>query len=77
MALAASALEPSTFSEVVSREAMRSLGHLLDAPVAYRDAPDLFCLDLYKDFDLDRLAALAQPTRVTLNYAGSPAKTVQ
>ena len=77
VALAASALGPGTFSEVVSREAMRSLGHLLDAPVAYRDAPDLFCLDLYKDFDLDRLAALAQPTRVTLNYAGSPAKTVQ
>ena len=46
---------------------MHSLSHLLDAPVAYRDAPDLFCLDLYKDFDLDRLEPLAEPTQVNLD----------
>ena len=38
--------------------------HLLDAPVEYQAAPDLFCLDLFRDFDLDRLAELARPTRV-------------
>ena len=43
---------------------MRSLGHLLDTPVAFRAAPELFCLDLYRDFDIDRLAALAEPTKV-------------
>ena len=67
MALVASAIEPNTFSELISRGAMHSLSHLLDAPVAYRDAPDLFCLDLYKDFDLDRLEPLAEPTQVNLD----------
>jgi len=38
---------------------MSSFSYLLDAPVQYRTAPDLFCLDLYKYFDLDRLAAMA------------------
>ena len=32
--------------------------------VEYGAAPDLFCLDLYKEFDLDRLAALAAPARI-------------
>ncbi|PYV07215.1 MAG: hypothetical protein DMG26_00925 [Acidobacteria bacterium] len=75
VALVASAIEPNTFSELISRGAMHSLSHLLDAPVAYRDAPDLFCLDLYKDFDLDRLEPLAEPTQVTLTYLESPART--
>jgi hypothetical protein len=43
---------------------MRSLTYLLDKPVSYMDAPDLFCLDLYKDFDLDQVIALAAPTKV-------------
>ncbi len=63
-ALAAAALEPGLFSELVVRDGMRSLGHLLDAPVEYQTAPDLFCLDLYKRFDLDRLAGLAAPAKV-------------
>jgi dienelactone hydrolase len=58
--LVAAALEPSAFTEVVSHDAMKSLGHLLEAPVPFRSAPDLFCLDLYKDFDLDRFAAMAE-----------------
>jgi hypothetical protein len=37
---------------------------VLDAPVEYQFAPDLFCLDLYKEFDLDRIASLAAPTAV-------------
>ena len=62
-ALVAAALEPTLFSEVVVREGMRSLQYVLDAPVEFHEAPDLFCLDLYKDFDLDRLALIAQPTK--------------
>jgi hypothetical protein len=34
-------------------------------PVDFRDAADLFCLDLYKEFDLDRLAVVAYPTKIT------------
>ena len=43
---------------------MPSLGFLLDTPVTFQDAPDLFCLDLYKLFDLDQLAAMAGPASV-------------
>lgn len=43
---------------------MRSLSYLLDKPVGYEGAPDLFCLDLYKDFDLYRRIALTEPTMV-------------
>ncbi len=41
---------------------MPSLRHLLEARVPYRAAPELFCLDLYAQFDVDRLTALAEPT---------------
>ena len=64
VALIASALEPSLFSEVVIRSGMPSLHYLIDKPAKYEDTPDLFCLDLYKFTDLDRLAALAAPTIV-------------
>jgi len=64
VALAAAAIEPDLFSEVDSHGGMNSLSYLLDTPVAYRAAPDLFCLDLYKYFDVDRLGALAAPTKV-------------
>ena len=56
----AAALEPELFTEVVVHDGMPSLGHLLDKPVEYNEAPDLFCFDLYKEFDLDRLAELAK-----------------
>jgi len=64
VALVASALEPSLFSEVVIRHGIPSLRYLLDKPVKYQDAADLFCLDLYKFTDLDRLTALGAPTVV-------------
>jgi dienelactone hydrolase len=67
-ALIASALEPGLFSEVVINDGMRSLKYLLDAPVRSPDAPDLFCLDLFKEFDLDGLALLAGSTKVTQSY---------
>ncbi len=63
-ALIAAALEPGLFSEIENDGGMQSLSYLLDKPVKYTVAPDLFCLDLYKDFDIDQLGALANPTRV-------------
>src|SRR5262249_714522 len=59
-ALTSAALAPAQFSGVEIHEGVESLAQLLDAPVTYEAAPDLFCLDLYKEFDLDRLAALAK-----------------
>jgi dienelactone hydrolase len=63
-ALVASALSPREFSEVAVQGGMRSLQFLLDKPVEYTDHADLFCLELYKYFDLDRLILLAGPTPV-------------
>jgi len=76
IALTAAAIEPQTLSQVISSDAMRSLRYLIDTPIPFRAAPELFCLDLYKDFDLDSLAVMAIPTNVTTaGYAGSPAPT--
>jgi dienelactone hydrolase len=62
--LIAAALVPRMFWEVEVHKGIRSLSYLLAKPVSYSDAPDLFCLDLYKDFDLDRLAVIAAPTKI-------------
>ena len=64
ISLVASALEPRLFSQVELQGGMHSLSYLLEEPVEFKDAPDLFCLDLYKEFDLDQLAALAKPAEV-------------
>lgn len=63
VALTAAALEPKLFSAVVVQKGIPSLRYLIDKPVQYHEASDLFCLDLYKVTDLDRLAALG-PGRV-------------
>ncbi|MGD0220908.1 MAG: acetylxylan esterase [Terriglobia bacterium] len=63
--LVAAAIEPKLFAKVVVHEGIPSLGYLLEKPVAFQDAPELFCLDLYKKFDVDRLALIAAPTEVT------------
>lgn len=68
IALAAAALQPDLFSQVATWDGMQSLGYLLDSPVGYDTAPDLFCLDFYKDFDIDRLARLAEPTSVVQQH---------
>jgi hypothetical protein len=65
IALVAAALEPGVFSQVVSENAIQSLAFLLDKPVPFRSAADLFCLDLYKKFDVDSLNALASPVKIT------------
>jgi hypothetical protein len=68
VALIAADMEPSLFSEVAIHDGMPSLQYLLEAPVKFESAPDLFCLDLYKEFDIDRLAKLAEPAKVTQKY---------
>ena len=68
VALIAADLAPGLFSEIAIRGGMPSLRYLLDTPVKFESAPDLFCLDLYKQFDIDRLAMIAEPARVTQQY---------
>ncbi|MGB7546588.1 MAG: acetylxylan esterase [Terracidiphilus sp.] len=65
IAAVAAATDPDIFSVVISHHAMKSLSYLLDTPVAFRSAPDLFCLDLYKYFDIDLITAIAAPTTIS------------
>jgi hypothetical protein len=66
VAQVAAALEPGIFTEILVRDGMKSLRHLLDTPVEYEAGPDLFCLDLYKQFDIDSLRSLAEATNVRM-----------
>jgi dienelactone hydrolase len=64
IALTAAAIAPENFSTLVNRNGMKSLAHLIDTPVPFRSAPELFCLDLYRYFDIDTLTALAAPVNI-------------
>ena len=64
IALVATALQPDVFSNVVVHEGIASLDYVLQVPVTFQNAPELFCLDLYKEFDIDHLAAMAVPAEV-------------
>ena len=68
-ALVAAALEPDLFSDISVRDGIRSFSYLLEKPVTYAQAPELFCLDLYKEFDIDRLEALAAPVTIKSRQA--------
>ncbi len=65
IAMVAAAIEPEAFSRLESRRGMKSFAYLLDKPVPLRSAPDLFCLDLYKYFDLDLLRTIAAPVDIS------------
>lgn len=64
VALTAAALEPGLFDAISVREGIRSFAYVYSKPVKFAAAPELFCLDLYKYFDVPDLAALAAPTRI-------------
>jgi dienelactone hydrolase len=55
----AAALEPRNFGPVVVRGGVESLARLLDQPVEYQAAPDLFCFGLLRDYDIARLKSMA------------------
>lgn len=71
IALVAAALDTNAFSSLTIHDGMKSFRYLLDKPVPLRAAPELFCLDLYKYFDIDAITALASPVSVT--YDSEPA----
>ena len=74
MALVASALEPDIFSEVLIHDGIPSLGYLISKPVHYEDAADLFCLGLYKEFDLNEIAALGGTSTVSYESTAKQAE---
>ncbi len=59
-ALAAAALSPGSFSEVVIQGGLESLETILEEPIRHLDAPDLFCFELLRHFDVDWLLALSR-----------------
>lgn len=63
----AAALDPVRFSEIVVRNGLRSWEEVFFRPIRYQDAPELFCLDLYRQFDLDRLRAMASAVTMSQN----------
>ncbi len=73
VAILSAALEPKLFSEIVVRGGMASLSYLLEKPVEFQQAPELFCLDLYQNFELDSLEAMADGVRIShLKQLSSP-----
>ena len=67
VSLVAAALKPELFSAVESRRSISSFIDIFDHPSAYRETPDLKCLDLYHDFDINTLTAIAAPVAVNLS----------
>lgn len=65
VSLVAGALQPRLFRSITIHEGIHSLADLLVEPVKSNEVPDVFCLDLYKDFDLDMLKSMAEPAKVT------------
>jgi len=66
VAMVSAALEPTLFSRLEARKAIPNMMDLFEHPVNYQTAPELMCLDLYRDFDFNVLAAMASPTKVNL-----------
>ena len=64
VALTAAALEPAMFASLEIQHSIPSLGFVLEHPLKYNDVPELMCLDLFRNFDFDALAALAAPAQV-------------
>lgn len=65
VSLVSGALEPQLFKSITIHHGMHSLNFILDKPVLPEHAPDMFCRDFYKDFDLSMLKAMAAPASVT------------
>lgn len=67
VALVAAAIQPELFSTLESRQSIPSLAAVFDHPETYIQAPEIFCLDLYRDFDINTLSLIAAPVKVNLS----------
>jgi hypothetical protein len=66
VAVVAAAMEPELFSGIEAHKGMASLGEVYTRPMSYEQAPELMCLDLYKDFDFNLLTRMAAPVKIDL-----------
>ncbi len=67
IAMVAAAIHPELFSALESRESISSFATAYDHPKDFVQAPEMMCLDLYRDFDINTLAAIAAPVKVNLS----------
>ncbi|MHB1935965.1 MAG: alpha/beta hydrolase family protein [Acidobacteriaceae bacterium] len=67
IAMVAAAMHPELFSALESRQSISSLTAVFDHPENFVQAPEMMCLDLYRDFDFNILAAIAAPVKVNLS----------
>jgi dienelactone hydrolase len=67
VAIVAAALEPDMFASLDSRKSIASFSDVFEHPQVYDVASELLCLDLYRDFDLNTLSAIASPVSITLS----------
>jgi dienelactone hydrolase len=72
VAIVAAALEPELFVRLEARQSISSLSDVFVHPEAYSKTPELMCLDLYRDFDFNTLAAIASPVVVDLSANSQP-----
>lgn len=63
-ALRPQTLAPRTFATIELRGGMKSLREPIDRNWSYDQAPECFCMGLYKRFDMRDLVELAAPTEV-------------
>jgi hypothetical protein len=66
VAMVTAALAPELFSGVEARHGLASFGDVFEHPPSYEAAPELMCLDLYKEFDFNVLSAIAAPVKIEL-----------
>ncbi len=67
VALVSAAMVPELYSSIEVRHGMASLGDLFLHPPGYDQAPELMCLDLYRDFDINTLSLIAAPVKIDLS----------
>ena len=73
VAIVAAALDPDMFASLESRKSIASFSDVFEHPQAYDAPSELLCLDLYRDFDLNTLSAIASPVPITFS-ATAPAR---
>ncbi len=69
VAMVSAAMMPELYSSIEARHAMVSLGEFFAYPptIQPNEAPEMLCLDLYKDFDFNTLRLMAAPVTVDLS----------
>lgn len=74
IAIIAAALETEAIAALQLHESYGSLQQVIEEDIAVKDAPELFCFGLLKEFDIAQIAALVVPRKVSLHDASPRVK---